>query len=129
MNEFEKRINALRRQFCAERVQITKDTYRKIGRINIGISKAEFPEIREALWAEKARLKETMRQAHLVNRECYLEQLELLNDEYREHMERFPSNRRLRKIMAMLYPSAMANLNGTMTIPFGDNRQATITFN
>ena len=128
MNEFEKRINALRLQFCAERNQITKDTYRKLGRINIGIGKAEFPEVREALWAEKARLKEAMRQAHRINRECYLEQLELLNDEYRSHMERVPSNRRLRRMMATLCAAAEDRGLSSLSISFGENRQASITF-
>ena len=30
-----------------------KDTYRKLSRINIGISKAEFPKVREVLWADR----------------------------------------------------------------------------
>lgn len=102
MNEFEKRMNALRRQFSAERNQITKDAYRTIGHINNAISATSFPEVRDALRAEKQRVYEAMRTSHRYNRICYLQQLKALEDEYYLHLEKNPSKSQVRRMMAHL---------------------------
>lgn len=88
MNEFEKKMNALRRQYSAERAQITKDAYRTIGHLNNAISQAAFPEVRETLRAEKERVYEDMRNSHKYNRRCYMHQLELLENQYSLHREK-----------------------------------------
>lgn len=128
MNEFEKRMSALRRQFSAERNQITKDAYRQIGHINNAISATSFPEVRDALRAEKARVYEAMRTSHRYNRICYMQQLEALEDEYNIHLEKNPSKTQLRRMMAAVcrfVESAGAN---SYTVAFGDNRRATVSF-
>ena len=128
MNEFEKRISALRRQFAAERDQISKDCERTIGRLNTAIGMVNSPEARDALRAEKHRLYEVMRNSHECNRRCYMQQLEALEDEYRLHLEQTPSKNQLRRLMWRL--SLMAEEQGetTLRIAFGDNRHADITF-
>lgn len=128
MNEFEKRMSALRRRFSAERNQITKDAYRQIGHINNAISATSFPEVRDALRAEKARVYEAMRTSHRYNRICYMQQLEALEDEYNIHLEKNPSKTQLRRMMAAVcrfVESAGAN---SYTLAFGDNRRATVSF-
>lgn len=128
MNEFEKRINALRRQFSAERNQITKDCYRTIGHLNTAIGKVDSTEARDALRAEKQRVYEAMRNSHRYNCLCYLQQLELLNEEYMLSLKKTPSNRQLRRTMATLCKMAEAQGKSSLTVSFGDNRQATINF-
>ena len=128
MNEFEKRMNALRRQFRAERVSITKDACRRIGHINTDISKAAFPEVRDALRAEKERIYEAMRQSHRYSRLCYRRQLEALEDEYHQHLERNPSRSQIRRMVAALCGAAEAQGEKSVSISFGDNRHATISF-
>lgn len=128
MNKFEERINALRLQYAAEREQITRDANRRIGHINTAISRAEFPEVRDALRAEKERIYEAMRASHRYNRVCYLQALEAIEDERRLHFEQTPSNRRLRRLMASLSRAAEAGGQSSVTIRFGDNRSATVTF-
>lgn len=128
MNDFEKRISALRRQFTAERVQISKDAYRHIGHINNAISQSPFPEVRDALRAEKERIYEAMRTSHRYNRLCYMQQLEAIEDEYRLHLEQTPSKSRLRRLMARLSRMAQEQGETTLHIAFGDNKKATITF-
>lgn len=93
-------MNALRRQFAAESDQITRDAYRHIGHLNTAISQTSFPEVREALRAEKERVCEVMRTSHKYNRICYLQQLELIEDEYRLHLAKHPSKRQLRRVAA-----------------------------
>lgn len=127
MNEFEKRINALRLQFCAERVQITKDYNLSIGHINTAIGQVNSPEARDVLRAEKSRLKEAMREAHRINRECYLDQLEQLNDEYLKHSQTTPSNRQLRRMMVRLCKAVEAKGHESITFFFDDNRKGTLT--
>lgn len=128
MNEFEKRMNALRRQFSAERVSITKDACRRIGHINTDISKAQFPEVRDALRAEKQRVYEAMRQSHRYNRLCYRQQLEALQDRYRIHLDQNPSKSQIRRMVAAVCGSAEAEGKKSVSIAFGENRLATITF-
>lgn len=128
MNEFEKRMNALRRQFSAERNQISKDAYRTIGHINNAISATSFPEVRDALRAEKQRVYEAMRTSHRYNRICYMQQLEALEDEYRNPLDKSPSRRQLRRMVAVLSQTAEAKGEKSITIAFGDNHRATISF-
>lgn len=128
MNKFEKRMNALRRQFSAERNQITKDAYRQIGHINNAISATSFPEVRDALRAEKARVYEAMRTSHRYNRICYMQQLEAIEDEYHLHLGQNPSKKQLRRMMTTLRKSVEQGGQSSLTISLGDNRSATVTF-
>ncbi|WP_304685672.1 hypothetical protein [Muribaculum intestinale] len=128
MNEFEKQINALRLQFKAERVKITKDAYRTIGHLNNAISQSPFPEVREVLRAEKERTYEAMRNSHKYNRLCYIQQLEMLNDEYGFHLEKNPSKKQMRRMMAVICKSVEATGESSCTISFGENRRAEIIF-
>ena len=127
MNEFEKRMNALRRQFSAERNQITKDAYRQIGHINNAISATPFPEAREALRAEKQRVYEAMRTSHRYSRLCYMQQLEALEDEYKLHLERNPSKRQVRRMMAAVCKFIESAGAQSYSVPLGDTRQATVS--
>ena len=128
MNEFEKRMNALRRQFSAERNQITKDAYRQIGHINNAISATPFPEAREALRAEKQRVYEAMRTSHRYSRLCYMQQLEALEDEYNRHLERNPSKSQVRRMVAAVCKFVESSGAQSYTVALGENRKATITF-
>lgn len=126
MNQFEKRMNALRRRYTAEQRQITKDAYRRIGHLNNAISQSTFPEVREVLRAEKERIYEAMRTSHEINRTCYLQQLELISDEQLRHHKAHPSNTQLRRMLSHLCESAGGQ--NPMTISFGENRRAEIIF-
>lgn len=128
MNDFEKRMSALRRQFAAERDQITKDCERTIGRLNTAIGMVNSPEARDVLRAEKHRLYEAMRTSHRYNRLCYMQQLEALEDEYRLHLEQTPSKNQLRRLMWRLSRMAEEQGETSLHIAFGDNKKATITF-
>lgn len=128
MNEFEKRMNTLRRQFSAERAQISKDCYRTIGRLNTAIGKVNSVEARDALRAEKQRVYEAMRNSHRYNRLCYLQQLEAVEDEYSLHIERNPSKRQVRRMMAAVCRFVESAGAQSYTVALDDNRQATITF-
>ena len=128
MNEFEKRINALRLQFRDERVRISKDCDRHIGHLNNAISQTPFPEVRDALRAEKQRVYEAMRNSHKYSRLCYLQQLELLEDEARLYRQKNPSNRQLRRMAAALARAAETKGADTLSIVFGENRHCDITF-
>lgn len=128
MNNFEKQINELRIQFCREREQISKDAYRTIGHLNNAISQSPFPEVRDALRAEKNRIYETMRNSHRYNRLCYLQQRELLEDQYAQHREQNPSRKKMRRLMAQLQQMAKAQGKTSLAVFFGDNRQVTIKF-
>lgn len=127
MNEFEKRMNALRRQFSAERNQISKDAYRTIGHINNAISATPFPEVRDALRTEKQRVYEVMRTSHRYNRICYMQQLEAIEDEYNIHLERNPSKSQVRRMMAAVCKFVESSGAQSYTVALGENRQATIT--
>lgn len=93
-------MNALRRQFAAELDQITRDAYRRVGHLNTAISQTSFPEVREALRAEKQRVYEAMRTSHRYNRLCYLQQLDLLENEYRLYLAKHTSKRQQRRLAA-----------------------------
>lgn len=128
MNEFEKQMNALRIQFCKERASITKDACRRIGHLNNAISKTDFPEVRDALRAEKERVYEAMRQSHRYSRLCYRQQLEALQDQYRIHLDQNPSKSQIRRMVAAISGYADAAGNKSITVCFGENRHATISF-
>ena len=128
MNEFEKQKNALRIQFKAEQRQITKDCYRTISRLNTAIGQVDSPEAREALRTEKERVYESMRRSHELNKTCYLQQLDLLDDQHSRYRERHPSKRRIRSILAAFCRSAEAIGNDSLSIHFGENRIAKIHF-
>lgn len=121
-------MNALRRQYAAERVQITKDTNRHIGHLNTAISQTTFPEARDALRREKGRVYEAMRASHRYNRLCYLQQLEAIEDEYRLHLEQNPSKKQLGRMMTILRKSAEQCGQSSLKISLTDNRSATVTF-
>lgn len=128
MNEFEKQMNALRIQFREERVSITKDADRQIGHLNTAIGMVNSSEAREALRAEKQRVYEAMRQSHRYNRLCYRQQLEALQDRYRIHLDQNPSKSQIRRMVAAVCGSAEAEGKKSVSIAFGENRLATITF-
>ena len=128
MNEFEKRMNALRLQYKAEQRQIAKDANRTIGRLNAAIRMVDSQEAREALRAEKERVFEVMRRSHEINKTCYVEQLEMLSDQLRHHFEKTPSKRRLRRLMAQLCLQSEAKGRKGIAICFDENRRAEITF-
>ncbi len=128
MNEFEKQMNALRIQFRNERVSIQKDSNRTIGRLNTAIGQVKIPEAREALRAEKQRVYEATRQSMKYNRLCYRQQLEFLEDQYSQHLDRQPSKRRLRSLLATLCKSCEADGQNSLSIQFGENKTAKISF-
>ena len=128
MNEFEKRMNALRRQYRDERVQITRDCNRTIGRLNTAIGQVKSIEARDALRAEKQRVYEAMRTSHRYNRICYMQQLEAIEDEYSLHLEKNLSKRQIRHMMAAVCRFVEGAGADSYTVAFGDNRQATISF-
>ncbi len=128
MNHFEKRINALRLQFLAERKQIQKDSNRTIGHLNTAIGQVSTPEARDALRAEKARVYEATRESMRYNRLCYRQQLEAIEDERRLHAERHPSRRQLRRIFAALAQSASDEGKSSLDFALPDGRRATIAF-
>lgn len=128
MNEFEKRINALRIQFRAERISIQKDANRTIGHLNTAIGKVNSPEARETLRAEKARVYEATRQSMKYSRLCYRQQLQALEDEYQLHRERNPSKSQIRRMVVAVCAAAEARGEKSVSISFGDNRHATISF-
>lgn len=128
MNEFEKRINALRIQFRNERIQIAKDAYRQIGHLNTAISQTSFQDVRDALRAEKQRVYEAMRTSHSYNRTCYMQQLEAIEDEYHLHREKHPSKREIRLMLYRLCRAAEDSGENTLSVSFGNGRRADISF-
>ena len=128
MNEFEKRINELRIRFRNERVQISKDASLKIGHINTAIGQVKSPEAREALRAEKQRLREQLVKDMKDNRFWYMMMREAIEEEYRSHLEKNLSSRQIRRIVRRL--SAIAEEQGKteLSIAFGENRRATVSF-
>ncbi len=128
MNEFEKRLGALRSKYKAEQRQITRDSIRTIGRLNTAIGQTRIPEARETLRARKQQEYENMRRSHQYCKKCYHQQLELISEEYALHNQTTPSNRQLRRIMKQLCAVAESRDQKTFTISFGDNRRGEITF-
>lgn len=128
MNEFEKRINALRLRFKEERIQIVKDCTRTVGHLNNAIGIVNSEEARDALRAEKLRVRTAKDRAMESNLRCYHEQLELLNEGYLLSLKQQPSKRQLRRTVASLCKMAEAQGESSLTVSFGDNRQATIAF-
>ena len=128
MNEFEKRMSALRLQFKAEQRQISKDSYRKISRLNTAIGQTHIAEARDVLREEKHREYEAMRKSHELNRTCYLQQLEMIADEERLSRQKNPSKSQLRRMMAQLYRYAEANGSKVLSFSFGENHHADISF-
>ncbi|MDE6022373.1 MAG: hypothetical protein K2G13_02610 [Muribaculaceae bacterium] len=128
MKDFDKQKNALRIKFKAEQRQITKDCHRTIGRINTAIGQVKILEAREALRAEKQRVYENMRRSHELNKTCYLQQLDLIDDEISQYRERHPSKRRIRSILEAFCRSAEADGNDSLSIQFSENRIAKISF-
>ncbi len=129
MNNFETKMNALRLQFKAEQRQITRDAYRTIGRLNTAIGQVSSSEAHEALRARKEQEYEAMRRSHKYNRQCYLQQLEMLNDEQTAHLQHNPSNAQLRRMMACLCKQAESKGMKSLSIAFGDNRRGKVSFN
>lgn len=129
MNEFEKRMNALRIQYKNERKQIQKDAYRTIGHLNNAIGQVSTQEAREALRAEKQRVYEAMRNSHKYNKLCYRQQLETLEEEYSSHLETNPSGRQIRRMLRILCRAADAKGEKSLTFSIGMDSQATINFN
>ncbi len=128
MNEFDKQMNALRIQFRNERVSIQKDCNRTIGHLNTAIGQVKTPEAREALRAEKQRVYEATRQSMKYNRLCYHQQLNSLQDQCFKHFERHPSKTRIKSILAYLCKSCEAEGQNSLSITFGENKNAKITF-
>ena len=128
MNEFEKKMNELRLQYKQERIQIQKDSNLAVGHINTAIGQVNSIEAREALRAEKRRIHYKTCCAMKINRECYMKQLELLNDEYNTHLEKNPSKQQLRRMAARLCRDAESRGEKSISLAFGDNRRCTITF-
>lgn len=128
MNEFEKRINALRLRFKEERIQIVKDCNRTVGHLNNAIGIVNSEEARDALRAEKLRVRTAKDRAMESNLRCYHEQFELLNEGYLLSLKQQPSKRQLRRTVASLCKMAEAQGESSLTVSFGDNRQATIAF-
>ncbi len=128
MNEFENRMNALRRQFRAERISIQKDANRTIGHLNTAIGKVNSPEAREALRAEKARVYEATRQSMKYNRLCYRQQLDAIEDQYFRHRKQNPSKKQIRRMVIAVCADAEARGEKSVSIAFADNRHATISF-
>lgn len=129
MNEFEKRMNALRIQFKEERIRIVKDCNLKVGRLNTAIGVVPTQEAREALWAEKLRVREARDRSLECNRLCYQEQLEMLNEEYMASLKKKPSNRQLRRMMAHLRDYADSKGEKSLKFYFDNDRFCEITFN
>ena len=128
MNEFEKQKNALRIQFKAEQRQITKDCYKTIGHLNTAIGKVSTQDVRDALRAEKERVYEYMRRSHELNKTCYCQQLDLLDDEISRYRELHPSKKRIRSILAAICKSTEAKGKDSLSLSFGENRIAKISF-
>ena len=96
MNEFEIRAHALRLGYKAERQQMQKAFELHVGHLNTAMGQVTLPEAKEALKAEKERVKEAHRQSMVWHRRCYLQQVDLLNEEKCEQYRLNPSIRALR---------------------------------
>lgn len=118
----------MRHQYKQERIQIQKDSNLALGHINTAIGMVNSIEAREALRAEKRRIRYMTCCAMKINRECYMQQLELLHDEYNAHLEKTQSKRQLRRMVAKLCQEAESRGEKSLSLAFGDNRHCTITF-
>lgn len=129
MNIYEKQMNALRQQFKQERISIQRDANRTIGHLNTAIGQVTTAEARQALRDEKARVYEMTRQSMRYNRLCYMQQLELIQQEQAVYLQQHPSKTRLRRAMALLKNAADTAGQTSLTLTFGDRQRATVTFN
>ena len=127
MNQFEKKMNALRIQFCKERDSITKDACRRIGRLNTAIGMVNTQEARDVLRAEKERIYEAMRQSHKYNRICYRQQLEAIEAEAQAHFEKNPTKRQIRHALRSLLRYALENGESSLSFCLGGDWQCTVT--
>lgn len=93
MNEFELRAQALRLRYKGERREIQSACFRTVGHLNTAIGQVTLPEAKEALRAEKERVKEVTRHSMVWHKICYLQQVEILNEEQREYYRQNPSSR------------------------------------
>lgn len=128
MNDFDKRMNALRIKYRDEQVRITKDCYRHIGHINTDLGLVTTIEARDALRTEKQRFYEAMRTSHKYNRLCYMQQLELLQDECRSYYEKNPTAGTMRRALRHMAMNAEANGEKSVSMTIGQDLHATITF-
>ena len=100
MNQFEIRINKLRLEFKAQRIEIQKGGEREIGHLNTAIGEVKhLPEAVEILREARDRAKEALLQSMQWSRLCYRQQRELLEDQYRLHLQAHPSKRAKRRAM------------------------------
>lgn len=97
MNQFEIRANALRLRYKAEREQMQKAFELHVGHMNTAIGQVTLTEGKEALRAEKERVKEAHRQSMEWHKRCYLQKVALLNEDRCEYYRHNPSNRTLRR--------------------------------
>lgn len=98
MNQFEIRINSLRLEFKAQRIEIQKAGEREIGRLNTAIGEVKrLTEVADILREARDRAQEALLQSIKWNRICYREQRELLEDEYKLHLQAHPSKRAKRR--------------------------------
>lgn len=132
MNDFDKRMNALRIKYRDEQVRITKDCLRHIGHLNTAIGQVTTIEARDALRAEKHRVYEAQRTSHQYNRLCYMQQIEAIQDECRSYYEKnLTAKKKRRMFHNMLHHMAMtAEANGekSVSMTIGQDLHATITF-
>ena len=128
MNEFEKQIRELRRQHKAEQSMITKETYRRIGRLNMAISAVDSDVAREALRNAREQEFASMRSSHRLSKAYYLEQLKLINEAQRRQYEVIPSRHGIRRMIEKICNAVENSGQTTLTISFGDHRRATVTF-
>ena len=128
MNEFETRINAMRLQCKAERMQIQQDCDEIFARLNAAIAASDDPAVRRALRAEKNRAYLDTRRSLRWSMRCYRQQLDCLTDQYRLHLEHTPSGRAARKAMELLYYYAKATGQTSLALAFGDHKFGEITF-
>lgn len=93
MNEFETRAQALRLRYKEERRQMQSACYKHVGHLNTAMGQVTLAEAKEALKAEKQRVKEATRQSMVWHKMCYHQQVEQLKEEMREYYRLHPSNR------------------------------------
>ena len=128
MNQFESRINALRLKYKAERIEIQRASNRRIGHLNTAIGLVASPEAREALWAEKSRIKEATRQSMAYNRMQYRQHLEAINDESRAYFTANPSRCAVRRALHMIYLHTTQAGKSAIHLSFGDRYNAIVAF-
>jgi len=128
MNEFETKINALRLQFKAERMQIQKDCNLTTGHLNTAIGQVGTSEAREALRAEKQRVYEATRQSMKYNRLCYRQQLDLLIAECEAHRSKNPSRSEAKRALALLRRYAELQGEQSLSLGFGNHHHGEVKF-